>query len=205
MQKRKKWTLWSLEKYRLHLPDADISLKLRVYCMTQQEELENSWYCRNMAGGPLTDEELAKACRSKLTVLAIFFQWIYKETDSGYLPKEKIVVSSNTGAQILPLRTSFSSKPCWELRCAFSQKSVQCGKKSRIWIRCLQVFSYASSSTPHPCQRAEFRTSVASRLSSLFLGPQGFFAFLHWRAWHATPQEASLPWNVSLEKFPHLL
>ena len=90
MQKRKKWTLWSLEKYRLHLPDADISLKLRVYCMTQQEELENSWYCRNMAGGPLTDEELAKACRSRMTVLAIFIQGIYKQTDSWYLTIEKI-------------------------------------------------------------------------------------------------------------------
>ena len=35
------------------------------------------------------------------------------------------------------------------------------------------VFSYASSSTPHPCQPvrrwAEFRTSVASRLASLLL------------------------------------
>ena len=34
------------------------------------------------------------------------------------------------------------------------------------------IFSYASSSTPHPCQWvgkwAEFRTSVASRLASLF-------------------------------------
>ena len=49
-----------------------------------------------------------------------------------------------------------------------------------------EVFSYASSSTPHPCQWvgewAEFRTSVASMLASLLF----FYTWEFWSIWCPT-------------------